>query len=410
MKKRDKELLLLSLAFLFVNMGWGIAWPQLPNYMELLGGGVVMVASLSILFNIFSTVGQYFWGRKSDEMKRRKPFVIFGVVSGGAFFFAMAFATNAMLLLTLRTVQGFFMSAQTPAVSALISEISVNIGRGFAIFNGLSNGGFMLGNLVGGIIMDLTHNNYTILYLLSSLPFLVAILLLSLIKEPKKVPMDYRLIFRIDRPGRILVKWKKAREFVKRNRNITIVSFSVFIAMISSGMVYSFLSILIKLRFTEAWASWYFALDSGISIIFVYLLGYAADKLGSKPVIIMGLIGYALTFLLYYLANTLPLLILASAISGFKWAAYFNSINTYISRMSLRHERATALGIMNSAMAMGWVIGPLIGMGIISFLGRTEQAYAVDMLLGIVPAILALIVVMFAENDKNVRDGIFQIE
>ncbi|MCD6371067.1 MAG: MFS transporter [Thermoplasmata archaeon] len=401
MKKRDKELLLLSLAFLFVNMGWGIAWPQLPNYMKALGGSMVMVASLSILFNVFSTLGQYFWGKKSDEMGRRKPFVIFGIATGGFFFFIMAFATTASVLLSMRALQGFFMSAQTPAVSALISELSSNVGRSFGIFNALSNAGFMLGNFIGGFVMKIYPHNYPFLYLLSSIPFIISILLIIFLKEPYKKPADFRMIFRIDRPGPLIIRWKNAIGFIQRNRNITIMTISVLFIMIASGMVYSFLSLLINNRFGEAWVGWYFGLDSGVSIIFVYLLGYAADKMGSKPIIAIGILGYALTFYLYYAATTIYLLLFAALVSGFKWAAYFNSINTYIAKMSFRHERATALGIMNSAMALGWVFGPLIGAYLISLL-----SLPLTILLAIIPAAVSLVLIVPVENDLNYINGL----
>ncbi len=401
MSNNGRELLLLSLAFLFVNMGWGIAWPQLPNYMKALGGTMLMVASLSILFNVFSTAGQYFWGRKSDQVQRRKPFVIFGVATGGFFFFIMAFATSATILLSMRTLQGFFMSAQTPAVSALISELSENVGRSFGIFNSLSNAGFMLGNFIGGFIMDTYPKNYTLLYSISSIPFLAAIILLIFLHEPHRTPMDFRMIFRIDRPGRLVVRWQSAKEFVKRNRNIAIMTLSVLFIMIASGMVYSFVSILLKDRFGDAWVGWYFGIDSGVSIIFVYLLGYLADRIGSKLVTIIGIIGYMATFYLYYAAVSIPLILLAATVSGFKWAAYFNSINTYIAKMSLRKERATALGIMNSAMALGWVFGPLIGAYLISLL-----SLPLTILLAIIPAGVSLIFALPVENDVNYRDGL----
>ncbi len=401
-KNLTRDLLLISVAFLFVNMGWGIAWPQLPNYMKYLGGGFIAIALLSILFNIFSSIGQYFWGRQSDRIQRRKPFLLFGVGVGGLFFFFMAFATSAAMLLSLRAMQGFFMSAQTPAVSALISEISTNVGRGFAVFNVLSQIGFMIGSFMGGFVIHAfpPKTRFAALYVTSIFPFIIAILLLLKLKEKQKIPMDFRLLFRFDRPGRLILRWGNARKFVKRNKNITIMSISIFVLMISSAMVYSFISVLIKNRFGEGWAGWYFGFDSGFSLIFIYLMGYIADRIGSKPVIVMGLLGYALTYFLYFRATTIPILILAALVSGFKWAAYFNSINTYVARMSLREERATALGLMNSAMAVGWATGPLIGAYLISLVGL-----ATTMLMAIIPVALSLLIASLVENDINYKDG-----
>ncbi len=394
----NRKLLHLSAAFLLINMGWGMAWPYLPNYIKLLGGGVLAVGMLSILFNITSSFGQFFWGRKSDRMGRRKIFALFGIFSSGFFFLLMGFATSVMAVLLLRTLQGFFISAQTPAVSALVSEISVDVGKGFAIFNAFANVGFMLGNFAGGFITSRFPINYV--YFFSSIPIFLGLGVLAFFKEERKNPEDLRLLMRYDRPGRTFFNLENARKFVRRNRNITLFSVSIFISMVGSGMVYTYLSLLIGERFGASWVGTYFGIDGLVSTPLIFIFGYLADRYGSKPVLIYGLLGYMLTFYLYYSATTIPILILAAIISGSKWGSYFNSANTYVSRMSLREERATALGLMNSAMAIGWVVGPLMGAYLISIF-----TLPVTILIAIIPEMLSLIMVLFIRNDRDFRDG-----
>ncbi len=315
----NRKLLHLSASFLLINMGWGMAWPYLPNFIKLLGGGVMAVGMLSILFNLTSSFGQFFWGRKSDKMGKRKVFAIFGVFSSGAFFLLMGFSTSVLVLLSLRTLQGFFVSAQTPAVSALVSEISRDVGRGFAVFNSFSNIGFMLGNFTGGFITSLFPIRFV--YYFSTVPIFSGVALLIFFREERRNPEDLRLLMRYDRPGRTFFRFEKARNFIRRNRNITLFSVSIFIAMVGSGMVYTFLSLLIGDRFGDAWVGTYFGIDGFVSIPMIFIFGYLADKYGSKPVLIYGLLGYALTFFLYYSATTIPLLIIAAIVSGSKWGS-----------------------------------------------------------------------------------------
>ncbi len=205
---------------------------------------------------------------------------------------------------------------------------------------------------------------------------------------------------RYDRPGRTFFNFENAKRFVRRNRNITIFSLSLFISMIGSGMVYTYLSLLIGERFGPSWVGLYFGIDGLVSTPLIFVFGHLADRYGSKPVLIYGLIGYMLTFFLYYSATTIPLLILAAIISGSKWGSYFNSANTYVSRMSLKQERATALGLMNSAMAIGWVVGPLVGAYLI-----TRFTLPVTILIAIIPELISLVIVLFIKNDRYFRDG-----
>ncbi len=391
----NRKLLYISTGFLFANMSWGMAWPYLPNYMRLLGGSVLFIAFLSVFFNITSAFGQAFWGRKSDAVGRRKPFILLGLFSSALFFSLMGLVQNAIALLSFRTLQGFFVSSQTPAISALVSELSTNIGRGFGIFNLFSNIGFMLGNFLGGVVVHYFPINYVFIF--SVIPVAISFVMFSLFKEESRNPMDFRLLFRYDRPGRTVVSWKNAREFMRKNRNILIFSLATFVLMISSGMVYSYLSLLLDARFGEGYVGFYYGIDGLFSSFFIYPFGYLSDKIGSKTVIVIGSILYVVTFGMYFMATTIPFLIITALISGTKWAAYFNSINTYVSRMSTREERATALGLMNSGIAMGWVLGPLIGAYTIVLFGLAEM-----MLIATIPVILSLIILVpFTKNDRE---------
>ncbi len=395
----NRKLWHISVAFMFVNMGWGMAWPYLPNYLKALGATFIMISMLSVLFNLSSTLGQYFWGSKSDVAGKRKPFVMFGIISSGAFFLVMGFVSNIIAFLALRGLQGFFVAAQTPAVSALISEISRDAGAGFGVFNTFTNIGFMAGNVIGGYITSILPINYVFIF--SVIPFVIALLILLPFKEERRDKIDLRPMFRYDRPGRVLVKWENLRSFLKRNRNITIFSVSVFTLMLASGMVYSFLSILIKDRFGNEWVGYYFGMDSFVSTFLIYLFGKMADRYGSKPIVLIGLFGYFVTYILYYLATSLPLLFLAAAVSGMKWAAYFNSINTYVAKMSVPEERATALGLLNSFISFGWVVGPLLGAFVIMEMGITT-----NLLVALIPILVSMLIALFfTENDRYVKDG-----
>ncbi len=398
--KMSKSLLALSFTFLLVNMGWGMAWPYLPNYMRLLGGGILFVALLSVLFNLTSFFGQYFWGRKSDAIERRKPFVILGIFSSMLFFALMGLVQNAVALLSLRTFQGFFSASQTPAASALVSELSKNVGQGFAIFNLFSNIGFMAGNFIGGSIKSMLPMNY--LFILSAIPFILSSIPFYFVEERKKKPLDFRLLFRYEGSGRAILNMRNLKSFVRRNRTIMIFTLSVFFAMVASGMVYSYLSLLIGKRFGDSFVGLYFGVDGLFSSFLIYPLGRLADRIGSKYVVIFGLITYAATFILYYYSESLLLLFIAAGVSGTKWAAYFNSINAYVARMSRREERATALGLMNSGIAMGWVVGPLIASLLITLMGL-----AVMILIATIPVLISLCIALFVKSDRGYENGMY---
>ncbi len=315
------------------------------------------------------------------------------------FFTLMGIVQSSIALLALRTFQGFFTSSQTPAASALVSELSNNVGQGFGIFNLFSNVGFMAGNFLGSIIVSHFPINY--IFIFSSIPFILSFIPFYFVLEEKREPVDFRMIFRYEGSGRAILRWKNFRDFISKNENLLIFTLSVLLTMIASGMVYSYLSLLVGLRFGNDFVGLYFGIDGLVSSLLIYPLGKLSDRVGSKVVVLFGSITYALTFVLYYYATSFILLISAAIVSGTKWAAYFNSINSYVSRMSRREERATALGLLNSGIAMGWVIGPLLGAFLLGFFTLPFMIF-----LAIVPIIASIIVVVFVKNDRNYMNGL----
>ncbi|WP_084213856.1 MFS transporter [Thermococcus guaymasensis] len=153
LRVKRKNIIILAVAMFIANMAFGMAFPYLGVYMSLLGASMFMVGLLSVAFNLTSTVFQYPFGWLSDSTGNRRGFIAFGLASTGVFYTAMAFVGSATGVLILRTLQGTFGSAMTPAHSALVSELSTRAGSMFGLFNSIENAGYMVGNFLGSVIV-----------------------------------------------------------------------------------------------------------------------------------------------------------------------------------------------------------------------------------------------------------------
>jgi multidrug resistance protein len=97
------------------------------------------------------------------------------------------------------------------------------------------------------------------------------------------------------------------------------------------------------------------------------VLGSLSDKWGRKPVLVISLIGTAVSFVLFGLANSILMLFAARILDGLT-GGNISVAQAMISDISSPKERAKNFGILGSAFGFGFVIGPAIG-GLLSRFG-----------------------------------------
>ncbi|MEM3304656.1 MAG: MFS transporter, partial [Thermoplasmata archaeon] len=183
---KDKNLIALSTAFLLANVGWGMAWPYLPVYVSLIGGGIIYITMISIMFNLFGSLAQYPWARISDRTGHKKVFISIGNAFSGIFFYLISLTTIPIIIVEYRILQGIFSSMSTPTASALIVEIgNENIGLYFGIFNSFIELGYTIGSLIGSLVYVIT-GGIDLIFIISMILFLISALVSQgVIKEKK---------------------------------------------------------------------------------------------------------------------------------------------------------------------------------------------------------------------------------
>lgn len=99
--------------------------------------------------------------------------------------------------------------------------------------------------------------------------------------------------------------------------------------------------------------------------------GRLSDKYGRKPILVATSFGYAGSFLLLAVADTLPLLI-ASRVFGGLMAGNLAAAQAYVSDITTAENRAKGMGLIGAAFGLGFVFGPAIG----GILGGDDPATA----------------------------------
>lgn len=112
-----------------------------------------------------------------------------------------------------------------------------------------------------------------------------------------------------------------------------------------------------------------------VQFIFAPLWGQLSDRIGRKPVLMVGIVGLSLSFLFMGLAQSFWTLFIARVMGGFLGSATLPAAQAMAAELSGSTNRAKAMGLMGAAFGTGFIFGPLIG-GVLTPLGASAPFFA----------------------------------
>src|SRR5699024_10306336 len=95
--------------------------------------------------------------------------------------------------------------------------------------------------------------------------------------------------------------------------------------------------------------------------LFAPVWGRRSDKIGRKPVILIGIFGLSLSFFLTALSTALWMLFAARIIGGFLSAANMPTVMAYVADITSEEDRGKGMGIVGAATGLGFIFGPAVG-------------------------------------------------
>jgi MFS family permease len=352
MKKIPKTVVVLGWASLFADIaGEGIA-SILPLFIsQVLGAGIFAVGVIEGIADSTASILKVFSGIWSDRVKQRKPLILWGYGLTGFVRPFIALATTWPLILVFRFIDRIGKGLRASPRDALISDVSSPSNRGlsFGFHQAMDHAGQLLGPLlVGLLLLPFIGLSIKTVIFLSIIPGLAAFLTLLLGVREKTGQIKNTVALNLKKD------WKKLGGGFQKLLPILLLftlgnSTDAFLLLRLSqlGVASGIVAIL--------WGAL-----GGVKMLSALGGGWLTDKIGRKPVIVMGWSYYALIYLAFAFVSSPSGFIVLFLLYGVFYGLCEPSEKAFVADLAPKNLRGTAFGYYNLVMGLGALPASLI--------------------------------------------------
>lgn len=364
------NLIVLWFGQFLVNAGMTMITPFLTLYLaqdlNVVGEREIGVWAGFIFAANFLTsfIFQPIWGKVADKYGRKLMLLRSGF--GMAIVIAcMGFATHPWHLLALRLLNGTI-SGFNPAAISLVSGTTPKNRMGFAM--GIMQSGQVAGTILGPLIGGLMANWVgfrPIFFITGGLIFSASLLALFMVKE------NFNREQAMAAPQASVLAGLKELNHVPQLPVLFTVTFLLQFAMISPM---SLLPLYVQKLHGSAvdialWAGFVVAVTGLSNMVASPLLGRLSDRIGAHRVLTFALVGTSLTLIPQAFATTVWQLIIIRFMMGVFMGGLLPSVNALIRSYTPDGMESRSFGFNTSALALGNMMGAVIGGFMAGFIG-----------------------------------------
>ncbi|MGB2805402.1 MAG: MFS transporter [Candidatus Zixiibacteriota bacterium] len=378
--KIPKNILVLGLVSFLTDASSEMIYPLLPLFLsDVLGSSMLFIGLIEGVAESTASILKIFSGWLSDRLGKRKLLVALGYGISSAGKPILSVVTAGWHVLLLRFGDRFGKGVRTSPRDALIADSASEERRGLAygFHRAMDSAGAVVGPLLAFLLLPLVNENYRVLFLIASIPAVLAVLILILfVKEGKSFKEK---ITSLTRP--------KLSDFGPKFR-IFIVGVVLFSLGNSSDAFLFIRAKGLNVELVHIPILW-------LILHLVYTLvsspaGALSDRIGRKNLIISGLFIYSLAYAGFAFATRSFHVWILFGVYGLYYGLANGTMRALVADLAGEKRRALAFGVYHGAVGLTALPASLLFGWIWQSLG-VSAAFG----FGAVLAFLALLILKF---------------
>jgi len=270
---------LMGLVSLFTDISSESIQSILPLFIFEIGGSVLILGLISGITNAIANILKGITGWMSDKINKRKPFILAGYSLSNLSKPFIGLSPSWEMVLGLKTADRIGKGLRTSSRDTLISFYATKKGKAFGMHRAMDTLGAVLGSLLTFLLLFYAWS-YSQIIFFSIIPGLIAIALLIPVKDVSPEELDKKL----GKKNRKEASEKIDKNFIKLIVILGVIEFAsldvVFLIVRATDYIPSDLIYLIPI---------FYLLLNIVYTIFSPINGSLSDKIGRKPMIVIGL-------------------------------------------------------------------------------------------------------------------------
>jgi MFS family permease len=332
---------ILSIVSLLTDMASEMLYPIMPIYLKSIGFSIALIGVLEGFAEATAGLSKGYFGKLSDNIERRAPFVQIGYTLSAISKPMMALFTFPAWIFSARALDRLGKGIRTAARDAILSNEATPQTKGkiFGFHRSMDTTGAVLGPALALLYLYFFPQHYKTLFYIAFLPGIAAVLASFYLKDKATtvVNSNKRTSFLS-----FLKYWKESSPNYRR-----LVSGLLIFALFNSSDLF------LLLKAKQAGLNDTMVIAAYIFYNLVYALsafpvGHLADKIGLKKIFITGLILFAVVYAGMSVNTNIYVYFILFFIYGLYAAATEGVSKAWISNITDKKDIGTAIGTFTS--------------------------------------------------------------